>query len=469
MATTTKHPKARAVGVIRVSKVNGREGERFASPAVQRERIQMACEREGLRLLDAYPELDVSGGSPLVRRKGLMRAVEAVEAGRADVVVVAYFDRLVRSLTVQAEVLERVEAAGGRVLAADVGEVSSGTAAQWLSSTMLGMVAEYVRRTTGERTTAAQRRAVERGRPPFPLIDGLVRVGDGVEIDPAKAPVVREAVRMRARREPVKAIRAYLKANGIDRSYHGVLCLLRSRLLVGELHYRGWTGSVPAICSRDEWEAAQAVTVPRGRKPKSDRLLARLGVLRCGTCGARMVVGTQVQGGKVYPFYRCPPNNDCARRVTILADLAESAIVAAVRELLDGIAQTETADNGVLAASVALDRAQAELDGAIRAFSALGNEPAAAERLVQLSEARDTARIRYEQLTDASAARSLAVSVGDWDKLTRDEQRDLIRAVIERADVAPGGPGKRNNGASRLRIVPRPFDVEPDVAPVLAA
>jgi DNA invertase Pin-like site-specific DNA recombinase len=36
-----------------------------------------------------------------------------IEAGRADQLVVAYFDRLVRSLKVQLEVIERVERAGG--------------------------------------------------------------------------------------------------------------------------------------------------------------------------------------------------------------------------------------------------------------------------------------------------------------------------------------------------------------------
>jgi DNA invertase Pin-like site-specific DNA recombinase len=44
----------------------------------------------------------VSGGTPLEHRDKLRRAVEAVEAGDADVIVVAYFDRLVRSLRVQA-------------------------------------------------------------------------------------------------------------------------------------------------------------------------------------------------------------------------------------------------------------------------------------------------------------------------------------------------------------------------------
>ena len=51
-------------------------------------------------------------------------------------------------------------------------------------------------------------------------------------------------------------------------------------------------------------ERLQRVSVPRGRRAKSERLLARLGVLRCGTCDARMSVGTS-QGR--YALYRCPP------------------------------------------------------------------------------------------------------------------------------------------------------------------
>ena len=91
---------------------------------------------------------------PLEKRPGLRRAVEMVEAGEADVVVVAYFDRLVRSLAVQAEVVERVERAGGAILAVDVGEVRPTRPPGGLSATMLGPVAEYHRRITAERTAA---------------------------------------------------------------------------------------------------------------------------------------------------------------------------------------------------------------------------------------------------------------------------------------------------------------------------
>ena len=74
-----------------------------------------------------------------------------VEAGEADVVVVAYFDRLVRSLAVQAEVVERVEQAGGAILAVDVGEVASGHGVQ------VAVVDDAGR--SSRSTTAARRRS----------------------------------------------------------------------------------------------------------------------------------------------------------------------------------------------------------------------------------------------------------------------------------------------------------------------
>jgi DNA invertase Pin-like site-specific DNA recombinase len=96
----------RAVGIVRVSKVRGREGESFASPAEQRSTIEAACKSDGLILIEVHEEMDVSGGAALDQRAGLQAAVEAIEAGRADVVVAAYFDRLFRSVKTQAEVLE---------------------------------------------------------------------------------------------------------------------------------------------------------------------------------------------------------------------------------------------------------------------------------------------------------------------------------------------------------------------------
>ena len=46
MATATATEQRRAIGIARVSQVNGREGDSFASPQEQRERVEAACQRD---------------------------------------------------------------------------------------------------------------------------------------------------------------------------------------------------------------------------------------------------------------------------------------------------------------------------------------------------------------------------------------------------------------------------------------
>ena len=439
----------RAIGVVRVSQVGGR-GDRFVSPEEQQERIQAVCDRENFKLLETFPELDVSGGAPLMRRPGLRRAVDAVEQGRADVIVVAYFDRLVRSVKVQQEVVERVEAAGGRIALADFGNLTNGTAVQWLSGTLIGAVSEYVRRSIAERSAAGQQVALEQGRWPVRLIPGFRQTESGIELDTDTCLAMTEAFRMRAAKPPatIWQVRDHLAENGIERSYHGVSGLLRNRQAVGEVRFGDRVGSIPALIDIGTFERVQKIAAPRGPKAKSDRLLARLGVLRCGTCDSRMTTGTQTHQRRKYAFYRCSGKrgkvvDDCTQRATISAVLVEQMVVDEVKELIAGMTGTASAKAGVAEAAAQLERTQAELSGAIAAFASAGvaDEPEAVEGLAALRKARDQARDRHDELVADLDATEVAVTAGAWDGLTLQEQRDLIRAVIERVVIAPSGRG----------------------------
>jgi site-specific DNA recombinase len=451
----------RAIGIIRVSQTAGRDGESFISPEDQRDRIKAACDREGLSLIYiADPELDVSGGKPLDQRPGLGPAVHAVEAGEADVIVAGYFNRLFRSLKTQAEAVDRVEAAGGRVLAVDFGDVSHKTATKWLTSNMMGMFAEYERLVAAERGAEAQRRAVERGVAPWPNVPpGYLRGDDGRLVpDPATAPAVAEAFRLRAGGATIAEVRAHLAAQGIERSYHGVQALLRSRVVLGEINFgKGADGVAKLsntnahdpIVNPEVWARAQLVSVSRGRRAKSERLLARLEVLRCGGCGSRMVVGTQRQNGRDYPFYRCGRvREDCGNRVTIGAGIAERVVSDAVREALADVEGRASAERSANRAREGLEATQAALDAAIRVLADFGDEGAARERLAELRRARDEARERAEQqLGGQPSAAKVINAVGDWDRLTIEERRALIRTVVERATVSTAG-----RGAERITV-----------------
>ena len=112
-------------------------------------------------------------------------------------------------------------------------------------------------------------------------------------------------MRRRAEGASWRSLRDYLAQGGLDYTVSGVAWLLKSRQLVGEATFGDELFEVPATINRPTWRRAQQATGVGGRKGKSDRLLARLGVLRCATCGSRMVVSTSNRWG--WWTYRCPP------------------------------------------------------------------------------------------------------------------------------------------------------------------
>ena len=191
-----------------------------------------------------------------------------------------------RSLKVQLEVIERVERAGGEIFALDHGKLTNGTAAQRLSTNMLGSVFQYFAEITGEKVTAAQARAVARGVYPHPKVPvGYVRGENGVlVVEPAAAKVVVRAFRRRDRGASLVEIQAWLAENGIERALSGVAWMLRSRMYLGEIHFgelHNLRAHEAIIKDRGLFERVARRTVSRGRQAKSERLLARW-----GCCGA---------------------------------------------------------------------------------------------------------------------------------------------------------------------------------------
>jgi hypothetical protein len=65
-----------------------------------------------------------------------------------------------------------------------------------------------------------------------------------------------------------------------------------------------------------------------------------------------------------------------------------------------------------------------------------------------MRDERDRARDRVDELRAAAVPAVTITASGDWDLLTLDEQRALIRAVVERAEVSPG------RGADRVSVQP---------------
>jgi len=439
--------RPRAIGIVRVSYVGKRKGEHFVSPVEQEQRIRDWAAREQIEMLAIYQELDVSGGRPLAKRPGLRPAIERIEAGEASILVVAYFDRMVRSLRTQFELLDRVEAAGGKVATLDVGEVSERTSAQYLNATLHGMMAEYYRLQIGEKTQAAKAHAVARGVPPFPtVIPGYRRGDDGrLVVVPAEAEHVRRAFEMRASGRALFEIRDFLKAHGIERSYRSTQTLLRSRIVLGELHVGSLVNPTAHEPIVDEllWKRAQLTRLPRGPRSPSDRLLARLGVLRCATCDAAMgaTYGYKIRGGKKYWKYHCG-SKECPARAMISATSIEAAVVARLKQVLADESESASVDAQVADAEAQLAHAEAQLDAAVEAFAGI-DITKTRERLLALQHGVTLAAQHLAELRAASTPARVISVTGNWEDLSVEAQRDLIRAVVARIVVRAGRTSPR--------------------------
>src|SRR3989440_6104186 len=437
--------KPRDVVVVRVSEQGDREDENFHSPKAQLAKAKLWSEDQGNRVVGAFEEIDVSGELPLAKRPGLLRAIELVEAGEADHIVVAYFDRLVRSLKVQLEVIERVEQAGGEIYAIDHGRLTNGTAATRMSNNMMGAAFQYYAEVTGEKVQAAQERVVARGVLPNSRIPpGYVRGEDGVlVVERPKVRIVVQAFKRRDRGASLVEIQALLADNAIERSISGVASMLRSRMYLGEIHFgelHNPRSHEAIITDRALFERVQRRTVSRGRQAKSERLLARLGVLRCGTCASRMVINSDSGS------YRCGDTsaNRCRRRAAVKADRVEELVLDAVR------AYSATADaprrasrkRQIREADEAIKRANADLDDTIRQLGELGllGRPASRETLGKLTKALDDAHTVRARLGDRGE--SEIIGPDNIDKLREPAKRLaswrwLITDTIESVTVAP--------------------------------
>lgn len=442
----------RAVGIVRVSQSKGRKGEKFVSPKEQRAAIVGFCADKGWRITDddIYDELKVSGDAPLEDRPGLSRAVSAVLTGAADVIVGAYSERLWWSHEVRAQVLRLVQEAGGEVWAVDAGLLSDGSAADDFSAEVRTSADRFSRRQNAEKSRRAVEDAVGRGVCPFADVPpGLALDEENRVVHTGELPIALSAFELRDREATIKEVRGFLKEHGVDRSYHGVQSMLGNRLYLGEIHFGSLVNrkAHKSAIPRDLFNRVQKRKVSRGRRAKSDMLLARLGVLRCGNCGARMVVGTQTQNGRSYPFYRCPPVGDCERRVTIGAGIAEDVIVEATKRRAREVKGEASAKGDARADAEAAERAQADLDAAIRAFAGLEEESAAVDRLAELARIRDETAAKASHSKDVTSA--LTIDVDDWDDLSISARRALIQATIERATVSSTG-----KGAGRIAVYP---------------
>lgn len=483
-------PLADGIAITRFSEDAGRgkAGKRHTD-TTQQDTMAAIATANRIRITQWLDESDVSGGTPLERRP-YGDAIKRVEDPDDPVkaILFAYRSRHDRHVIEGSKAIQRMDRAGGVLLVGGT-VLTHATPAKWFEATAGSLMGEWQLREIAYSTHKGVAEAVALGHTPLqsaPL--GLELYAPNNQVRPVSDEsvlrVVRRAFQMRADRATIDEVRAYLAANGHRRSYQAVRRMLANSLYVGVLRYGGTKrddGSItpeyikeglfepivdPKIWQRVQDMRTDAPGSMAGRYSKRENLLARLGVLMCDTCGARMTVITREVTGKVYAYYRCGRGraHDCPAPPTISAPAVEQYVLdAAIGEVTDIVEHESSTREAREAADDAL-AAEARVDDLEAKYMDLGpgTHPSA---LAKLEEARASAQAQRAHATELSADQEedwlgAAEILASTDPMWLPHKRRILRALMAgRVSVAANGRHGGSNGASR------PVDQRVTIAP----
>ncbi|WP_246496398.1 recombinase family protein [Miltoncostaea marina] len=161
----------RAIGYVRVS-TEQQERSGLGKDA-QVAAIHSIADREGLSVVGIAE--DVASGKSTSKRPGLADALDRIEGGEAEALVVSKLDRLARSLVDFVGLAERARKRGWRLVVGDVPVDMSSPVGEALAG-ILGVFAQLERRLISERTKAARAAARAAGRPVGGRPEGVTRI-----------------------------------------------------------------------------------------------------------------------------------------------------------------------------------------------------------------------------------------------------------------------------------------------------
>jgi DNA invertase Pin-like site-specific DNA recombinase len=154
----------RVLAYVRVS--SEEQADSRAGLEAQRAAIQRECKRRGWEIIDVIEDAGFSAKD--LRRPGVRAALEELERGRADALVVAKLDRLSRSMLDFTAVMAQAQKQAWALAALDCA-VDTTTPAGEAMAHVLATFAQFERRLIGQRTREAlavkRKQGVRLGRP----------------------------------------------------------------------------------------------------------------------------------------------------------------------------------------------------------------------------------------------------------------------------------------------------------------
>jgi DNA invertase Pin-like site-specific DNA recombinase len=450
-------------GYVRVSQVAGRSGERFISPAVQREQIERWAAGHGALIAHVFEELDESGGRP--DRPLLQEAIARVERGDSGGIVVAYLSRFGRSILAGLQAIERITSAGGAFVSVQDG-LDFSTDTGRLHLRFMFSVAEWELDRTRAAWRAAAERAVERGVSPAPVPFGYRRSTSGrLEPHPVNATVVAELFRQRALGSSVRELSEGLVERGV-RSPRGnahwnessLKRLFARRVYLGEAHYGSAVNARahPALVDRATWGSAQFPVTRRVRRTPAPKPLLD-GILRCAGCQRPLQSRSHRLGWSDAAVHYCCGHADppvcCPSPAQIRDALVEPYVLAVFWQEASSRGRPAPSRLSRLEGEAARRREELLRYRDNHALPiTLGPERFAEGLSVRQRRLdRAEAELSRTQLATEPPAQDMMDLRGRWPSMTDDQRRIAVAQVIECAFVGrKGQPPER-----RIAVYPR--------------
>lgn len=215
MAPTRK--RLRLVTYLRVS--TDAQGQDGYGLDVQAEAVTAWAKRHGHRVVQTCTDQGVSGTVDALDRDGFSCAIDAIETGAADALLIPKLDRLARQLTIQEAVLAHIWQRGGRVFCVDSGEVLPDDQDDPMRTAMRQMAgvfaqldrAQINKRLRDGRRVKADKGGYVAGSPAY----GFRAEGGDLVPDPTEQAVVGDMIEMRKSGSSLAAIAAVLNEAGI--------------------------------------------------------------------------------------------------------------------------------------------------------------------------------------------------------------------------------------------------------------
>jgi DNA invertase Pin-like site-specific DNA recombinase len=416
------------------------------------------CKQRGWQVAAVHVDDDRSAfsGKP---RPGYEHMLQRLERGQVRGLVAWHPDRLHRSPVELERFITVVEAIGAGVATVQGGEYDLSTASGRMSARIVGAVARHESEHKSERLRAKMQELIRDGK----LTGGGKRPygynDDRLTVREHEAAVVREAARRVRGGESLLSVvrdfndRSIRAASGGPWTLSSLSRLLRSLRIAG-LRNDGRGQPIaapwPATISQREHKQIAALLAKNSRSGVrwNRTYLLSGGLIRCASCGARMV-GRPINGK---PTYMCDKGRGGCNQVAVRALHVDELVRLAVIQVVDGPGLARRMQRA--AKSNGSDHVLAQMTKQEERLQEIESDYASGELdRAEYRRLRDQAKARLEELR-ADFKPEPKLDFGDqplaaaWPALSLGQRRAVLDAVLDEVRVQPVGHQWRTGKSS---------------------